>query len=83
MGSDYLFAQPSFVSGVARALDIGGTFDSYNYSKTPEDADHKAISLDWKLIGQDLWSAIDRYRSESTTPDEDAENPTQLSLSLG
>ena len=48
--SDFLFAQPSFASGVARTLDLWGQFDDYNRSDTPVEADGKAIAADWFVI---------------------------------
>ncbi|MGA2250799.1 hypothetical protein [Terracidiphilus sp.] len=44
--SDFLFAQPSFVSGAARVFDMFGQFDDYNRSETTEEADAKAIAAD-------------------------------------
>ena len=57
--SDFLFARPSWLSGIARMWDFGGAFDSYNISRTPEEADTKAILSDWYIIGQDTMSAIE------------------------
>jgi hypothetical protein len=59
-----LFAQPSFAEGLARTLDIGGTFDAYNESQTSEEADRLAIASDWYAVGADLLSAINRYASK-------------------
>lgn len=58
--SDYLFAHPSFLSGVGRVLDIGGTFDAYNDSPTPEKADERALRADWQAVGNDLGAAIEK-----------------------
>ncbi len=55
--SDFLFARPSFWSGFGRIVDMGATFDSYNVSRTPEDADSRALWADWRVIGQDLFAA--------------------------
>ena len=54
-----LFANPSFFSGAARVLDLGGTFDAYNASPSPEDADAYALSNDWYAVGRDMQNAID------------------------
>ena len=59
--SDYLFPMPGTLSGVARILDIGGTYTSYNRSETPEEADSKAIFSDWAIVGQDLTRAARKY----------------------
>jgi hypothetical protein len=62
--TDFLFAQPSFGSGVARTLDLWGTFDEYNQSESPADADSTAIAADWCVVGQDLYSALEQCESE-------------------
>ncbi len=52
--TNLLYAKPGFLSGIARALDIAGIFDSYNDSPTGSMADYMAIKSDWKTIGNDL-----------------------------
>lgn len=63
--TDFLFAQPSFVSGAARILDMWGTFDEYNRSETALEADEKAIAADWIIVGQELNGAIGQYDVEA------------------
>lgn len=58
-----LFANPSFLGGVARTLDIGGTFDSYNDAPSSDEADFDAIASDWYAVGADLLGAMNRYSS--------------------
>lgn len=62
--TDFLFAQPSFASGAARSLDLWGTFDDYNRSESPAEADAKAIAADWRVVGQDIYDAIEKVDSE-------------------
>lgn len=52
--TDFLFPTSTFLTGVARVLDLFGTFDRYNVSRTPEEADALAIASDWQMVGQDL-----------------------------
>jgi hypothetical protein len=52
--SDYLFSRPSFLSGAARVLDLGGTFDLYNESGTIHLADTRALFSDWLSVGNGL-----------------------------
>lgn len=59
-----LFARPSFLEGLARVLDIGGTLQEYNRSPTPVDADDRAIRSDVAAVGNDLRSAIKKYQRE-------------------
>jgi hypothetical protein len=59
VGSDFLFAVPSTLSGVARTLDLGATFNEYNESKDEATADAKALYADWRTIGETLVEATD------------------------
>jgi hypothetical protein len=52
--TDFLFAQPSFWSGLGRWLDLSGKFDSYNVSPSGETADAFALYSDWRIVGQEL-----------------------------
>jgi hypothetical protein len=45
--TDFLFAKPSFLSGMARTLDMHGDFCQYNISDSSEEADVKALICDW------------------------------------
>jgi hypothetical protein len=69
VSSDFLFAQPSFISGMARLLDMGGLFDSYNISDQP---DSVALFADWRVVGQDIQDAIVTF--ETSAP-FDSERP--------
>lgn len=53
----FLFATPSTLSGVARMLDFWGLYDTYNMSKTPPEADAKALYADWRTVGDNLWES--------------------------
>ncbi|MFA4890030.1 MAG: hypothetical protein WC587_00125 [Candidatus Paceibacterota bacterium] len=57
----FLFANPSFTEGVARVIDIGGTLQIYNESKTPKEADVLAIKSDWESVGEDVKNAMGEY----------------------
>jgi hypothetical protein len=56
--TDFLIAQPNLVSGVASVLDLWGTLDEYNMSKTGMEADSKALLNDWCNVGDDIASAM-------------------------
>jgi len=62
--TDFLFAQPSFASGAARALDLWGQLDAYNESATTATADENAIAADWFVVGQDIFDALQQCASE-------------------
>lgn len=78
MGSDSLFAMPSMLSGAARTLDLGSTFDGYVVSPDGDTADARALFSDWHEIGEDLVDAVCEF--DSTQPDEETR---QLSLGFG
>ncbi len=58
-----LFSPPSFLEGMARVLDLGGTFDQYNVSASGEEADRQALESDWNAIGADMYDAIARFQA--------------------
>lgn len=62
--SGFLYADPSFLSGFGRSLDLHGLYDAYNVSSTPLEADTRAIAADWIVVGQDLQDAINEFQSE-------------------
>lgn len=64
MNDFYLFATPSFLSGVARTLDIAGLFDDYNFSETPAEAEIRAMRSDWLSVGRDIHAAMMSLEAE-------------------
>ena len=63
--SDYLFARPGLMSGLARALDLTGTFDDYNESPNGDIADLFAMLTDWRGVDHDLLKAIESYQTKA------------------
>ena len=65
--SNKLFAEPSFIEGVASVLDLGATLHGdYNSSKTDDEADIKALHNDWLAVGDDIRISISKYEREFT-----------------
>ncbi|MGH9498951.1 MAG: hypothetical protein ACRD3L_07385 [Terriglobales bacterium] len=62
--SGFLYSDPSFLSGLARTLDVYGLYDAHNASSTPLEADTRALASDWIVVGQDLQDAIDEFQSQ-------------------
>ena len=56
--STFLFAQPSFLEGAARVLDLGGMLQEYNTSLTPEEADSIALNADIEAINNDFAAVL-------------------------
>ena len=68
MGTDFLYARPNFLGGMASAMDLGGTLVSeYNRSRTPNSADLQALKSDWAIVGMDLDDALRRFSEEHAT----------------
>ena len=66
--TDFLFSEPGFVEGMAHVFDVGGTFTSYNVSKSDKEADYKALKSDWGIVGQDIQKAVDSYAKKIVDP---------------
>ena len=67
-----LYATPTLLSGAARVLDLGGTFNLYNFSRTGTEADRRAICEDWLQVGDDLRGAFIGSVSELSSLDATA-----------
>jgi len=66
-GTCFLFADPSFVTGLATVMDIGGALVTYNVSPSGADADERAIASDWAIIGSDILNAAKTLGEETQT----------------
>lgn len=54
MLSDYLFSNPSFIDGVMSIVDLFGVSQEYNYSRTEDSADRRAMFSDANAVKIDL-----------------------------
>ena len=63
--SDYLFARPSFIEGFGRIIDLSGSLNTYNVSRTGDEADARAIFEDWNAIGHYVVVSLEQLRTES------------------
>ena len=63
--SDFLVAQPSLQSGVARLFDFYGLYDGYNRSPNEAQADAMALLSDWMIVGEDIDSAMLEFKREN------------------
>ncbi|MBI1812729.1 hypothetical protein HY285_03420 [Candidatus Peregrinibacteria bacterium] len=59
--TSYLYATPTFLQGMAITLDVGATLEQYNLSRTPEEADTKAMRADWRATGNDIRFAMKQH----------------------
>jgi hypothetical protein len=61
LSSDFLFVRPSLFRGLARTLDFVGSLDSYNWSGSGQDADERAMAVDWSLVAADVNAAMKAF----------------------
>ena len=59
--SNFLFASPSFLKGIASSLDIGSTLIHYNEAPDEVYADTMALTMDWCAVGQDMKDSMAYY----------------------
>jgi hypothetical protein len=64
----YFFARPSFLRGMARAIDITGVLsrEAVVIVDTPEEADANALASDVAVIGRDLQRGLDTFEPIGT-----------------
>lgn len=61
----FLFACPSFVEGVARALDFGSTLQEYNNALSGEQADALALQADLQAVADDMQTAVSSFEQDN------------------
>ncbi len=64
MRTGFLFPTPGFLSGIGSVLNVFGKPGLYNYSRTGEEADFKALYSDYRMIGQDIEDAMGIFEDE-------------------
>jgi hypothetical protein len=52
--TDFLFARPSILEGIGRNIDLFGVLNTYNFSRTGEEADLKALRNDVEVLKNDF-----------------------------
>lgn len=60
----YLYAVPSFWSGVARTFDLFGTTDEYNQSESPAEANAAALDSDWAMVNDAILKAAQQFAAD-------------------
>jgi len=64
----FRFAIPSFLGGMAQALDLSGggaVFPPDTSGLSPAQRDACALASDWRMVGADLRTAMQRVRDEA------------------
>ena len=65
--TSFRFAMPSFLSGMARALDFTGTLNDYQRDSINERLDGLALYHDWSAVGDDLGAAMADHLAQGTS----------------
>lgn len=76
-----IYARPSFLEGMARIFDFGGTLNEYDFGPAPDGAESKsyadaskadmeALRSDWRKVGDDMRSVMGGYRLIMRDEDE-------------
>lgn len=55
--TDFLLPKDNFWVGMGSVLNLSGRYFTYNYSKSDNEADFKAILSDWQNVGRDIEKA--------------------------
>lgn len=55
--TDFLSPRKGFLDGMCSIFDLSGSYFEYNTSESGAEADRKALSSDWGMIGQDIEDA--------------------------
>ena len=76
MRTDFLFAQPTFLTGIGRLVDLFEVFDDYNHSRTEAEADARGLYADFRITGEDIVRAL------QSAKDEDAAQQSELQIPL-
>jgi hypothetical protein len=62
--TDFLVPASSFLIGIGSLLNLSGNYFDYNQSRTTAQADQRALSNDWAMVGQDIRRAMDQVEND-------------------
>jgi hypothetical protein len=62
--TDFIFSRPSLLVGMGSAFNLFGNYFLYNTSKTPKEADRRALANDKAVVSQDARIAASQALSE-------------------
>ena len=60
--TDVLFAKSNYITGAGSILSLGGNYYKFNSSPAAKDADLKALSSDWGVVGSDFTTAMKIFK---------------------
>lgn len=56
----FLLPTVSFVTGMGSIFNVSGNFYQFKTSRTPLEADMRAIKSDWEKVGEDFKDAMEK-----------------------
>jgi hypothetical protein len=56
-----LYGMPSFLQGMAMAMDASYTMPDFNQNSDPGLADSMAVAADWRAVGNDMSAAMGEF----------------------
>jgi hypothetical protein len=59
--TDFLLPVANFLTGMGSIFNFAGNYYSFNTSKTGSEADRKAISSDWRMVGKDFKNVLSEH----------------------
>jgi len=68
VSTDFLTATPTFVTGMGSAVNLAGNFYGFNYSRSAQEADARALKADWKMVGQDISKTVSEAPQQTECP---------------
>jgi hypothetical protein len=63
--TDFLFPDTGFWTGAGSVFNVSGNYFDFAVSKNESDADRKALSSDWGMVGQDIICSLKEDGSET------------------
>lgn len=61
MKATNILRTPSFLKGMARAVDLFGSLDEYKYT---DDPDSELLYRDWMIVGKELEEQVEKYERQ-------------------
>ncbi len=62
--TNILFPRSSALIGAGSVFNIAGNYFMFNFLKSDEEADRKAIESDWGIVGNDIRKSINKVKSK-------------------
>lgn len=65
--TDFLLPKNNFFVGLGSVLNLAGSYFEYEYSKSANEADLKALTSDWGNVGEDMRQIKEKLKSSDSS----------------